>query len=70
MFERLQDRARRSAEARAERRRRQIAERLAEDLPGAIAVASSGDGVTLSGRGLKRRMALDPALRALLGRLS
>jgi hypothetical protein len=70
MFERLQERARRSAEGYAERRRGQIAERLAADLPRGIAVGSSGEGVTLSGRGLKRRMALDRSLRALLGRLS
>ena len=70
MFERLQEQARRSAEARAERRRRQLAERLAEDLPRGITVGSSGESVTLSGRGLKRRMALDHSLRALLGRFS
>jgi hypothetical protein len=70
MFERLQEKARRSAEARAERRRRQIADRLAADLPRGIAVGSSGESVTLSGRGLKRRMIFESALRALLGRFS
>ena len=70
MFDRLQEKARRLAEARAERRRRQVAERLAEDLPRGIAVGSSGESVTLSGRGLKRRIALDPALRPLLGKFS
>jgi len=70
MFERLQEKARHLADARAARRRRQLAERLAEDLPSGIAVGSSGESVTLSGRGLKRRMALDPSLRALLGRFS
>ncbi|HZF95774.1 MAG TPA: hypothetical protein VEZ20_12990 [Allosphingosinicella sp.] len=70
MFERLQEKARRLAEARAERRRRQVAERLAADLPRGIAVGTNGDDVTLSGRALKRRMALDPALRALPGRFS
>ncbi|HEY0013907.1 MAG TPA: hypothetical protein VGB79_13780 [Allosphingosinicella sp.] len=69
MFERLQERARRSAEARAGRRRAQVAQRLAEELPGGAAVTENEDGVTLSGRGLRRRLALDPALRALLGRL-
>ena len=70
MFDRLEEHARRSAGARAERRRRQVAERLAEDLPRGIAVGSSGESVTLSGRGLKRRIALDPALRSLLGKFS
>jgi hypothetical protein len=69
MFERLQARARRSAEALAARRRTLIMERLAADLPQGIAVEQDSDGARLSGRGLRRRLALDPALRALLGTL-
>ena len=69
MFERLQERARRAAEAAAAARRRRIAGRLAEALPAGIAAAEGPEGVTLSGRGLKRRIALESRLRALLGGL-
>ncbi len=69
MFERLKQRAHRAAQARAEARRRGIAERLRQDLPAGIAVDIRGEGVALSGRGLRRRFILDPALRGLLGRL-
>jgi hypothetical protein len=69
MFERMTERAHRVAQARAERRRRGIAERLRDDLPAGIAVEGRGESVALSGRGLRRRFILDPALRGLLGRL-
>lgn len=69
MFERLVQRAERAGAGRAERRRRQIAESLSAELPEGIAVAVSRAGVALSGHGLKRRIALDPALRALTGGL-
>ncbi|HEX8191348.1 MAG TPA: hypothetical protein VF552_00465 [Allosphingosinicella sp.] len=69
MFEQVQERVRRLADARAGRRRKQLAERFAADLPGGVSVRESDGGVHLSGRGLRRRLALDPALRALLGSL-
>jgi hypothetical protein len=69
MFERLKARALLLAEARAERRRHALAARLADELPAGIAADRTGEGVELSGRGLKRRLALEPALRALIGRL-
>lgn len=69
MFERLERNARSGAEARAERRRVAIAELLAAELPTGIATERTQGGVRLSGRGLARRLALDPRLRALIGRL-
>ena len=69
MFERILERVRRRAEARAARRRADIAERLARELPGGIVVEATDEGVRLSGPRLIRRSALDPALRRLLGRL-
>ncbi len=53
----------------AERRRRDRIETLAEGMraaaPLGIAVEPAAEGVRLSGRGLKRRFALEPALRWL-----
>jgi hypothetical protein len=69
MFERLRDRARRLAEARAETIRKDVAERLSREMPGGIDIRLDAAGVRVSGRGLKRRLVLNPALRALVGRL-
>lgn len=66
MFETLVDRAGRLALARADARRREIAERLEAELPGGIRVETGPEGVRLSGRGLVRRILLDPRLRALM----
>lgn len=49
MFERLIERAERSAKRRSALRSERIAERLREELP-AARVESDGDGVRLSGR--------------------
>ena len=68
MFERLTERARRAAEAGAGRAARALAERLESELPPGIRAEATGEGVALRGRGLRRRFALDPALRGLLGR--
>jgi hypothetical protein len=69
MFERLQERARRAGEARAERRRDALTATLADQLPGGIGADRTDAGVQLSGRRLARRLALEPGLRALIGRL-
>jgi ABC-type transport system involved in cytochrome bd biosynthesis fused ATPase/permease subunit len=69
MFERLKTRAGLLAEAQAARRRDALAARLTEELPAGIAANLADQGVELSGRGLKRRLALEPPLRALFGRL-
>ena len=68
MFEWLERAARRLADARAERRRGAIMAALRERLPRDIALERTDDGVRLSGRALKRRLALDPEARASIGR--
>jgi hypothetical protein len=68
MFQRLIERARRTGEVRAEARRQQLAAALAAELPAGIEAAKVDDGVELTGRGLRRRLALDPELRSLIGR--
>jgi hypothetical protein len=67
MFERLEARVRRAAAARAARLTDEIAGRLAAELPPGISVEAISGGVRISGRALKRRLALEPALRALIG---
>jgi hypothetical protein len=66
MFERIVERARRRAEQRAALRREEIEQR-AGAVPGVQAEAVA-DGVLLSGRALRRRLALEPALRTLAER--
>jgi hypothetical protein len=68
-FEGLEARADRRARERAKARRESLAAELGEALPGARAEAVE-EGVRLSGRGLKRRFARDPALRWLIAEKS
>ena len=65
MFERLAERARRLAEARAAERRRALKQEMEAALPPGIRVEVSEEGVRLSGRGLVRRFVLDARLRGL-----
>jgi hypothetical protein len=65
MFERLAERARRLSARRAERRRAELAARLNGRVAG-VEAALEGETVVLSGRGLKRRAARDPAVRWLV----
>ena len=67
MFERAEARARRAATARAVRVAEEMAERLAGELPPGISMKADSGGVRISGRALKRRLVLEPALRALTG---
>jgi hypothetical protein len=69
MLEALEGRLRRLAELRASRRLDETAERIAAGLPRGIYAARTADSVELSGRGLSRRFALEPALRWLLAGL-
>ena len=69
MMEGLEARVEALAEARVRARREALAARLAEDVPKGVRVQEIEDGVRLSGRGLLRRSALDPELRAVLGSL-
>lgn len=66
MFERLMLRSAALAERAARRRKGELAEGLRGALGRSAAVVESDEGVTLSGRGLARRFALEPALRWLL----
>ena len=63
MFESLMARIARGAERHAAAQALGLAAALEEELPRDIEVALAADGVRLSGRALRRRLALDPALR-------
>lgn len=63
MFESLMARAGRAADRYAAEQARRLAAALDEDLPSDIGIAVERDGVRLSGRALRQRLALDPALR-------
>jgi hypothetical protein len=65
MFERLMMCAAALAEKAARRRRDELAEALGEEAPAGVRVEANGEGVTLIGRGIGRRFALEPALRWL-----
>ena len=69
MFETMLERGRQAAERAAERRTRMLAERLRAELPDGIETEAGTGGVTLSGRGMGPRFALDPALRWIVARL-
>ncbi|HEX8366542.1 MAG TPA: hypothetical protein VF603_14770 [Allosphingosinicella sp.] len=69
MFDRIQDWAQRRARAAAARRRLRIAAELAAELPRDVAVVIEGENVRLLARRLSERAALDPELRASLGRV-
>lgn len=69
MFERLMLHGAALAGKAARRRRSEIAEALRAEAPAGVGVTEEEEAVALSGRGLARRFALDPALRWLaLGR--
>jgi fructoselysine-6-P-deglycase FrlB-like protein len=66
MFERLMLHGAALAEKAARRRRGELAEALREEAPAGVEVSEEEDMVVLSGRGLGRRFALEPALRWLV----
>ena len=66
MFERLSERVEREARERAAARASELAERMRASLPGGIEAEAAPEGVLLTGRGIARRFALDPALRWLV----
>ena len=70
MFEKLEARVRRAAVARAARLADEMVGRLAGQLPPGISVEAGSESVRISGRAIKRRLALEPALRALFGGLT
>lgn len=62
MFERLEARACRAAEARAADRKEALAGQLRAILPRDVSIETDEHGVLLSGRGLGRRLVLDASL--------
>jgi hypothetical protein len=68
MFERLTERAISAARAHAEARADSLHERMRNELPAGIGAERVAEGVRVSGRGLQRRLALEPGLRRLIGR--
>jgi hypothetical protein len=69
MFERMIARAERAAAARARLAIRSLAERLRSETPQGMKITEEPGGIRLSGRALRRRLALDPVLRWLIARL-
>ena len=65
MFERAVGRISRAAERRRRDRINGLADRMRAAVPGGIEVEPTENGVRLSGRGLRRRFAFEPALRWL-----
>jgi hypothetical protein len=69
MFERLRDRARLRAAERTRARARRLAEAARSEVPPGVAIDEIEGGFCLSGRGLRRRFAIDAGLRWLTERL-
>ncbi len=69
MFERMKERVGAMAERRVRELVPEVAERARERLPAGVSAEAEEGGVRLSGKGLQRRLALDPALRWLWLRL-
>ena len=69
MFEGMIARAERLARARAQARSGELAERFAAALPKGVQAEADDSGLRLSGKGLRRRLALDPALGRLIAGL-
>ena len=65
MFERLMLHGAALAARAARRRRDKLAAALGDEAPAGVEVSAEEEGVVLSGRGLGRRLALDPGLRWL-----
>jgi hypothetical protein len=65
MFERLRLHGAALAEKAARRRRRELAEALGAEAPAGVRAIEEEGAVALEGRGLRRRFALEPALRWL-----
>jgi hypothetical protein len=63
MFEALTAGAARAAQRRAQERAQRLAAEMGAAMPSDIEVAADERGVRLSGRALRRRLALDPALK-------
>lgn len=69
MFQRIIERAGDAAARRAKARTLVLAEQIRAEVPDDVEVSALDEGVRFSGRGLRRRFALDPALRWLMAGL-
>ena len=69
MFERIMEHARGAAARLATSRISELTEQIRSRVPTNIEVSAQENGIRLSGRALRRRFALDPALRWLLAGL-
>jgi hypothetical protein len=69
MFAAMMARIERLAEARARTRSRELAERLAGALPKGVRAEADPRGVLLTGKALRRRIALDSRLSWLIAGL-
>ena len=69
MLERAIERARLRGAERARRQAGRLAQAAAAAAPAGVAVEEAEEGFALAGRGLRRRLALEPALRWLVERL-
>jgi hypothetical protein len=65
MFDKLAERGAALAARAAERRREDLAEGLRNAAPRGVTISEAPEGVLLSGRALRLRFALEPALRWL-----
>ena len=65
MFEKLMLHGAALAHRAAQARRESMVRTLSEEAPEGVRVGEAEEGVALSGRGLSRRLALDPELRWL-----
>ena len=63
MFEQLTERMARKAELRAKQRTLELVAQMNAELPQGIEAEAAAEGVRLSGRNLRRRFVLEPALR-------
>ena len=66
MLERLMIHGAALAERAARERRSSLAQALREEAPEGVTVEEEADAVALAGRGLRRRFAIEPALRWLV----
>ena len=65
VFQKLLTMAEQKASARVRERRVKLAQEVSDQLPHGVTAEASDEGVIFSGRGVLRRLTLDPALRWL-----
>ena len=69
MFDMLLERVRAAAERRARERVLELAEQMRADLPSGVEAEAVEGGVAVTGRGLRRRFAMEERLRWLMARM-